>query len=255
MLQNKKIVVVIPTYNAEKTLAMTVAAVPRDIVDEVIVINDASTDTTLAVAESLSGIVLITHPKNTGYGGSQKTGYAEALARGADVIVMVHGDFQYDPALVPDIIAPIVNGTADVCFGSRMHSKKSARAGGMSWWRFVANIALSRFEELVFRLKLSEYHTGYRAYAGSMLRSIPFHLNSSNYVFDSEMIAQIASGGFRMTEIPIPTRYEKDSLSPSFFKSAEYGLMTLMVVANYLLHRAHVRTDARFLISSSGRVL
>jgi glycosyltransferase involved in cell wall biosynthesis len=250
MLQNKKIVIVMPAYNIEKTLELTVSGVPKNVVDEILVINDASQDNTVAIAKKLN-VVLITHQKNIGYGGAQKTGYTEALARAADIIVMLHGDFQYDPTLVPLIIAPLVSGTADACFGSRLHSK-SSNAKGMPWWRFVANIALSRFEEIVFHLGLSEYHTGYRAYTSEVLRSIPFHLNSDNYVFDSEIIAQIASGGFRVAEIPIPIRYEKDSQSPNFLKSTQYGLMTLIVVVKYLLHRLHIKTCAQFVIARRG---
>ncbi len=247
MFHGKKVTVVIPTYNAERTIERTVNAVPRPLVDDVIIINDASPDSTISKAEHLNAL-LITHPKNTGYGGSQKTGYKTALERGAQIIIMVHGDYQYDPALIPEILEPFKNEHVDAVFGSRMQTKGSARAGGMHWWRFAANVALSTLEEWVFGLHLTEYHTGYRAYRSNVLRAIPFALNSNNYVFDTEFIAELALGHFKVAEVAIPTRYEKDSLSPSFLKSVEYGLMSLAVIGKFLLQRAHLGRFKKFAV-------
>lgn len=245
MLNNKKIIIVIPAYNTAKTLPLTLGALPRTVIDEILVIDDGSKDTTAELARQ-AGVTLIKHPENRGYGAAQKTGYQTALEHGADVIVMVHADFQYDPSLVPEIIKPIVAGTADACFGSRMFYKKDARRGGMPWWRFVANIALTLVEDSVLHLGLSEYHTGYRAYSRRVLTTIPFVRNSNNYVFDTEMIAELKLHSFRVTEIPIPTRYSVDSQSPNFRKSVQYGFSTLGVLLKYLLQVTHLKSYPQF---------
>lgn len=248
MINNKKIIIVIPAYNTERTLARTIQAIPRECVDEIIVVNDGSRDATAKIGKDL-GTTVVTHEKNRGYGAAQKTGYREALAHGADVMVMVHSDFQYDPTLVPEIIKPVVTGRADACFGSRMHNKKSARAGGMVWWRFIANIGLTLVEDSVFRLGLSEYHTGYRAYSRKALLRIPFEKNSDNYVFDTEMFAQLSLGKFPVGEIPIPTRYLADSQSPNFRKSVEYGFSTLGVLAKFILQKMHLKRYSEFILN------
>ena len=246
-----KIVAVIPAYNVEKTLDKTLAAIPSGVVDEVIVVNDGSRDETAAIAER-HGVILVNHPVNQGYGAAQKTGYQTALQRGADVAVMLHADFQYDPTLLPGVIQPLIEGKADVCFGSRMSNRRSARAGGMPLWRFVPNIVLSWIEDSVFQLGLSEYHTGYRAYSRPILERIPFVKNSDNYVFDTEMFAQIALAGVRTAEIPIPTRYFKEASSPNFWKSVQYGLSTLSVVIKFILHRHGYITIPRFVVRPAG---
>jgi len=237
MLNNKKIIAVIPAYNTEKTLERTIKAIPAGFVDAIIVVDDGSRDATAEIARR-NGVHLLTHEKNKGYGAAQKTGYKEALKLGADVAVMVHSDFQYDPTLVPEIVKPVVLGEADVCFGSRMHNKGDARKGGMPWWRFAANKALTLVEDSVFKLGLTEYHTGYRAYSRDLLERTPFEKNSDNYVFDTEMFAEISLGKFRVAEIPIPTRYSDDSHSPNFYKSVQYGLMTLDVLRKYLQYKS-----------------
>lgn len=247
MLHEKKIVVFLPAYNTAVPLAMTLKAVPRPPVDEMIVVNDGSRDQSAEVGRSL-GATVIDHPQNCGYGAAQKTGFDESLKRGADIIVMVHSDFQYDPTLVPDIIRDIAEGKADACFGSRMHRKRDAWKGGMHWWRFVANIGLTFVEDLVLQMGLSEYHTGYRAYSRAALERIPYHLNSNNYVFDTEMIAELRAGGFRVTEIPVPTRYSEESSSPTFLKSVRYGFSTLYVLLEYVLHRLRLRRIAKYQI-------
>ncbi len=247
MVNGKKIVVVMPAYNAGKTIAKALAAIPKGMVDDVLVIDDGCQDDSAKIARD-AGAVVIAHEKNKGYGAAQKTGYREALARGADVAVMVHSDFQYDPTLVPEMVKSITLGQADACFGSRMHRKKDARAGGMPWWRFVANIALTLIEECFLHLHLSEYHTGYRAYGRSVLLRIPFDALSNNYVFDTEMLADLAVGKFRVTEIPIPTRYSEDSQSPNFRKSVQYGFSTLAVMGRYALHQLGIKRYPKFFI-------
>ncbi|MDP3963908.1 MAG: glycosyltransferase family 2 protein, partial [bacterium] len=192
------------------------------------------------------GAIVMRHDPNRGYGAAQKTGYKKALEDGADVAVMVHADFQYDPTLIPQMVKPIADGKADVCFGSRMVRKSDAWRAGMPWWRFVANIALTLVEDAVFRLGLSEYHTGYRAYGCKVLESVPFEKNSDNYVFDTEMFAELSLGKFRCAEIAIPTRYLADSQSPSFAKSVEYGFMTLGVMGKFLLHKWGLKRYPQF---------
>ncbi len=248
MLNNRKIVVFLPAYNTARPLAMTLKAIPNPPTDETIVVDDGSKDNTVEVGKSF-GATVISHEKNRGYGAAQKTGFQTALDHGADVIVMVHSDFQYDPTMVREIIAPIVNGTADACFGSRMAIKKNARKGGMPWWRFIANIALTMIEDSVLHLGLSEYHTGYRAYSREVLQSIPWQKNSDNYVFDTEMIAELRLGNFRVSEIAIPTRYAEESSSPNFCKSVRYGFQTLHVLWKYILQRTGMKTYPQFAVT------
>lgn len=242
MLTGKKIAAVIIAYNAEKTLKPTILGIPSGVVDEFIIVDDASTDKTAEVAKDFNAVLLV-HKKNRGYGAAQKTGYREALSRGADVLVMLHGDFQYDPTLLHTLALPLAQGTADACFGSRMQSRKAAWNAGMPWWRFAANVSLSKLENAVFRLGLSEYHTGYRAYNRAFLESMPFESNSDDFVFDTEMFAQVAAGNFRAAEVPIPTIYRKEASSINFRRSVKYGLQTLGVVAKFLLHKNKIRKD------------
>lgn len=247
MINSKKIVVFIPAYNTERTIQKTIDAIPRDAVDEIIVVDDGCKDNTAAIARS-NNVRLLQHSPNRGYGAAQKTGYQAALEMGADVVVMVHSDFQYDPTLVRPMAEKVASGEADVCFGSRMHNPGDARRGGMPWWRFVANKALTVLEDAFFKLGLTEYHTGYRAYGRELLERIPFEHNSDNYVFDTEMFAEINLGRFQVAEIPIPTRYSDDSQSPNFYKSVEYGLMTLQVIWRFLLHKLGVISYPQFMI-------
>ncbi len=249
MLLGKKIAAVIPSYNAGNTLESTIRAIPPDVVDELIVVNDGSSDTTEEVAKKF-GAVILTHNSNRGYGAAQKTGFTEALARGVDIVVLLHADFQYDPSRLPALSLPLAEGKADACFGSRMHSKKSAREGGMPWWRFIANIGLTFVEDSVLHLGLSEYHTGYRAYSRQVLERIPFEKNSNDYVFDTEMFAEIRFGNFRVAEIPIPTRYVKDSQSPNFKQSIVYGFATLGVLLKYIIHRLGLKIYPQFVIET-----
>ena len=248
MLNGKKIIVVMPARNTAKTIGMTINAIPRDCVDEIIVVDDKSSDGTSEIAKKL-GAKVICHETRKYYGGAQKTGYKEALRLGADVIVMVHADFQYDPTLIPQVAKPVAEGRADACFGSRMAVKSDARKGGMPLWRFAANRGLTALEEFVLQLGISEYHTGYRAFSRETLSAIPFIKNSDDYVFDTEILAELSAGNFRVTEVPIPTRYRNDSQSPNFWQSVAYGLRTLGVMLKFLLHKYGLKSYQQFIIN------
>ncbi len=230
-----KVVVVMPAYNAARTLKMTYAELPHDRVDMVILVDDGSTDDTVAVARELN-LKLFLHDRNYGYGANQKTCYREALKAGADIVVMVHPDYQYDPRLLPEIIHPIVEGQAEVVLGSRLKSG-SALSGGMPWWKYVSNRFLTGVENWVFALDLSEYHTGYRAYRRDVLETVNFALNADKFIFDQEIMAQVVEAGFRIAEVPVPTRYFAEASSAGFVPSVRYGLGILWLVARYVAHR------------------
>ncbi len=239
MSEKTKVVVVMPAYNAARTLEATYRGLAQDVVDEVILVDDVSQDETVEVAERL-GLKVVVHVQNRGYGGNQKTCYLEALKSGADVVVMVHPDNQYDSTLVPQMIAPILAGQADIVLGSRLLSG-TALSGGMPLWKFVANRGLTLVENGAFGLRLSEYHTGFRAYSRRLLETVPFLLNSDDFVFDQQIMAQAVSFGFRVQEIPVPTRYFPEASSVNFRRSVRYGLDVLGVVGRYLLHRLGLR--------------
>jgi len=239
-----KVVVVMPAYNAGRTLRLTYEELPKDAVNLVILVDDGSTDATLEVARQL-GLEIFVHNRNYGYGANQKTCYAEALRAGADVVVMVHPDYQYDPRLVPQIIEPIVAGEADVVLGSRLKSG-SALAQGMPWWKYVANRLLTGVENRVFGLSLSEYHTGYRAFRREVLETVNFTANSDGFVFDQEIIAQVVAAGFRIAEIGVPTRYFPEASSASFLASAAYGCRILAALFWFTLNQHGLRRSRRF---------
>jgi len=240
----RKVVVVMPAYNAGRTLRKTYEQLPKDVVNLVILVDDGSTDATLDVAREL-GLQIFVHNRNYGYGANQKTCYAEALRAGAEIVVMVHPDYQYDPTLVPQIIEPIIGNESDLVLGSRL-MRGSALAQGMPRWKYVANRFLTMVENWVFGLSLSEYHTGYRAFSRSVLESVNFTANADSFVFDQEIIAQTVSAGFRIGEIPVPTRYFKEASSASFIASTIYGLRILAVLFWFTLHRHGLRTSRRF---------
>jgi len=232
----KKIVVVMPAYNAAKTLRETYDKIPHNVVDEIILVDDASADETYDRAKDL-GIHAIKHRHNLGYGGNQKTCYSEALERGADVVVMIHPDGQYDPNFLKPIVNPILEGKADIVLGSRMIYRKKALEGGMPLYKFICNIFLTTTENLVLGLNLSEYHTGYRAYSRHFLESVPFMRNSNDFVFDTQVLVQAVNTKMRIAEIPVTTHYFTEASSVSFKNSLIYGLKTLGVLVRYILHR------------------
>ena len=221
MLNDLRIVVVLPAYKAAKTLERTLADIPRDVVDELLLVDDASPDDTVSVAESL-GITTIVHPKNRGYGGNQKTCYTEALRRGADVVVMLHPDYQYTPKLVGAMAWMIASGEYDAVLASRILGK-GALKGGMPYWKYVANRFLTAFENILLGVKLSEYHSGYRAFSRQVLETLPLEENNDDFVFDNEMLAQAVHFGFRLGEISCPTKYFPEASSINFARSVKYG--------------------------------
>src|SRR6266850_3172035 len=233
-----------PAYNAAKTLEATYRGLAMDVVDEVILVDDVSRDDTVDIAERL-GLKVVVHVQNRGYGGNQKTCYIEALRSGADVVVMVHPDNQYDSTLVPHMIEPILAGRADIVLGSRFLSG-TALSGGMPWWKFVANRFLTGAENMVFGLGLSEYHTGFRAYSRRLLETLPFLLHSDDFVFDQEIMVQAVCFGFPVREVPVPTRYFPEASSVNFRRSVEYGLDVLWLLLRYVLHRAHLVRSRQF---------
>lgn len=239
-----RVVVVMPAYNAANTLRLTYHAIPLHRVDSVILVDDGSTDETLAIARELN-LEIFVHTRNLGYGANQKTCYTEALRDGAGIIVMLHPDYQYDPALLPELVAPIETGEADIVLGSRfLHG--SALKQGMPWWKYISNRFLTFAENLVLDLNLSEYHTGYRAYSRRVLEEVPFLLNSDKFVFDQEFLVQAAHLGFRIRETPVPAKYFAEASSAGFFDSAVYGLSILVVLARFLFHRASIFRQKQF---------
>ena len=245
MAKKPKVIIVLPAYNAEKTLQKTVADIPRGVADEIILVDDKSGDQTVEIARRI-GLFVVAHPKNLGYGGNQKTCYTEALAHGADVVVMLHPDYQYDPKMVPELVKPILDGKADAVFGSRM-MKGGALEGGMPLWKHNANILLTALENVVLRTYLTEYHSGFRAYSRRALERVAFQCNSDGFVFDTEIIIQLLVCRFKIEEIPIKTRYFDEASTISFWPSVIYGLGILRTLAKYLLHQTHLRRFRQFL--------
>ena len=246
MLFGKRIIVVLPAYNAELTLRQTYAEIPRAYVDDVLLVDDGSSDRTVEVARSL-GIPTIVHARNLGYGGNQKTCYREALARGADVVVMLHPDYQYSPKLLVPMAALIATGQYDVVLGSRILSD-GALVGGMPRYKYAANRILTLFQNFLLGKKLSEYHTGYRAFSRRVLEELPLLENSDDFVFDNEMLAQIAFFGFSIGEVSCPAKYFPEASSINFRRSVVYGLGVLRTSLRYRLAKwglGHSRVFAR----------
>lgn len=236
MLNEKKIVVVMPAYNAAGTLEKTYREIPHDVVDEVILVDDRSADNTAEVAATLGIRHIIVHEQNTGYGGNQKSCYKAALDLGADVVIMLHPDYQYTPKLAQSMAALLAEGVFDCALGSRILGT-GALQGGMPKYKYVSNRALTAFQNLMMGYKLSEYHTGYRAFTREVLERLPLENNSDNFLFDNQMLAQIIYAGFSIGEVTCPTRYEEGSSSISFSASVEYGIGVLETAVKFRLQR------------------
>lgn len=230
-----KIVVVLPAYFAEKTVKKTYADLPRDLIDEIILVDDASRDRTAQIAKEL-GITVYVHPQNRGYGGNQKTCYDQALKRSPDIVVMVHPDYQYDPKLVGILCEPIVNGRVDVMLGSRIQSRAQALKGGMPFYKYISNRFLTIVENIVLGINLSEFHTGYRAFSSKVLRTVPYHLFSDDFVFDQQILISAHFFGFIISDTPVPCKYFPEASSINFKRSLRYGILTLWTVFSYLMH-------------------
>jgi len=244
MNDKPKVVVVMPAYNAAATLHMTYAELPHEMIDLVILVDDGSKDETTRVAREL-GLELFVHNRNYGYGANQKTCYREALKAGADIVVMVHPDYQYDPTLLPQIIRPIQRGEAEVVLGSRLLGANPVKQG-MPWWKYVANRFLTKLENVVFGLSLSEFHTGYRAFRADALQAVNLEMNSDQFIFDQEIIAQFVNLNLRITEVPVPTRYFPQASSASFLQSSAYGFSILWLLFRYVLHKRGIMRQRKF---------
>jgi glycosyltransferase involved in cell wall biosynthesis len=245
LLRDKQIVVVMPAYNAAQTLALTWRDIPAEWVTSVILVDDASRDETVMVAKALS-LEIIHHHRNVGYGGNQKTCYTAALQRGADVVVMLHPDGQYDPSLLPSIVRPILRGEADMVLGSRFLDPGGARAGGMPLYKYISNRFLTSVESWVLGQAFSELHTGYRAYSRKFLETIPYLRNANDFVFDTQVIAQAIHWQQRIVEVPVATKYFPEASSASLRQSLVYGLKTLVTVGQLALHRRRILRSRLF---------
>ena len=253
MLDGKRIVVVLPAYNAAKTLRRTVEQISRQIADDIILTDDASQDNTFELAREL-GLHTIRHDRNRGYGGNQKTCYTAALERGADIVVMLHPDYQYSPRLLPALAAMITSGEYDVALGSRILGK-GALNGGMPFYKYVSNRGLTLIQNLLLGQKLSEYHTGYRAWSREVLERLPLLRNSDDFVFDNEMLVQATHFGFRIGEVSCPTRYFDEASSINFSRSVTYGLGVLETSVRYRLHHLGLAPYGLLDDSGAGRLL
>ena len=237
-LRSRKVIAVLPAYNAEKTLVATWDDIPKDWVDEIILVDDRSRDRTVEIARGL-GIRTIVHEQNRGYGGNQKTCYREAMASGGEIMVMVHPDHQYDPTIIPHLVQPILDGECDAVFGSRMLGGRPIE-GGMPKWKYFANLFLTMVENATFYIFLSEYHSGFRAYSKRYLQSVNLEANSDDFVFDTEIIAQGVARGMLIREVPIQTRYFPEASQIGFWRSVRYGLGILRTMVLYKLHKKRI---------------
>jgi len=248
----QKIIIVLPAYNAEKTLHRTLAEIPAEYREHVILVDDASTDNTVLLAKR-AGLAVSEHPKNLGYGANQKTCYTRALESGATIVVMLHPDHQYDASIIPQLVEPIVSGCADAVFGSRMLGH-DPMGGGMPWWKYIANVGLTAVANVVFGRYLTEIHSGFRAYSRKYLEAVRFGDNSDGFVFDTEIIAQGMAAGLVFREIPIVTRYFDAASSIAFGRSVIYGSRVLLVLVRYFLHSNQIKRSRQFQPVTDGKV-
>ncbi len=247
----KKVICIMPAYNAASTIEKTMRSIPPGCVQEFILTDDCSKDNTAEIAEKL-GMTVFRHKKNKGYGGNQKTCYDAALERGADCIVMIHPDYQYDGRVTPAAISLLQTGSVDVILGSRIRTRRETLEGGMPVYKYLSNRVLTIFENLVLGQNLGDFHSGFRAYAREVLEKIDYHRNSDDFVFDTEFLAQAVHHGFRIGDIPIPTRYFDEASSINFRRSTKYGLQTVAVMGKFLLQRAGLGHFAIFRPASLG---
>lgn len=245
-VKGKKVIAVLPAYNAETTLERTIDAIPKDVVDEIILVDDNSTDGTAALSRKL-GLVTIVHEKNRGYGGNQKSCYTEALKRGADIVIMIHPDYQYDPRLTPYLAGIIADDVCDMVCGNRIRTRREALGGGMPKWKYFANRLMSIVENVWSGQNLGEWHSGMRAYSRELLEVVPWDKNSDDFVFDQQVLHQVAFLGFRLGDIPVSARYFEEASSINLRRSLVYGFETLGVMFWVMLARLGVYRHRMFL--------
>ena len=251
MFKDQKVIVIMPAYNAEQTLRRTYDEVmDQDYVDQVIVVDDKSQDNTVAVARTLPNTIVHSHEENKGYGANQKTCYRLALEEGGDIVIMVHPDYQYTPKLIPAFAALIGNGLYHCVLGSRILGGY-ARSGGMPMWRYIANRGLTFTENILLKAKLSEFHTGYRAFSRQLLKSLPLEDNSDDFVFDNQMLAQVLWYGYAIAEVSCPTKYFADASSINFYRSVKYGLGCLYTATTYRLAKLQIVNSKLFPVFAS----
>jgi glycosyltransferase involved in cell wall biosynthesis len=241
----RKVIAVLPAYNAEKTLAATLADVPVGCVDEVLLVDDGSQDQTVQVARDM-GLTVIAHPENRGYGGNQKTCYRHALEHRADIVVMIHPDYQYDSRIIPQAVSFIELDICDIVLGNRIRSRQEALKGGMPLYKYLSNRLLTVVENLALGQNLGDFHSGFRVYRREVLERVPFERNSDDFVFDTQFLVQAARLGFRLGDIPVPVRYLPEASSINFQRSVKYGLGTLGVVGLYWLDRLGLGCSSLF---------
>jgi glycosyltransferase involved in cell wall biosynthesis len=239
MLMNNKILVVMPAYNAERTLLKTYEKLPKEFIDEIVLVDDASTDNTVKIANEL-GITVLRHDVNKGYGANQKTCYSYALKTDCDIITMIHPDYQYDPAVLPYAAGFVHLGICDIVIGSRVRSRRETLNGGMPLYKYLANRFLTTFENIFWGQNLGDFHSGFRIYHRKVLEKVNFLHNSDNFVFDTELLAQAIYWRFRLGDVPIPTKYDKDSSSINFPTSVKYGILSSAVLLKYMLTRMKI---------------
>ncbi len=243
--RSHKVIAVLPAYNAAKTLRPTIRDFPPGCVDEILLVDDGSKDDTVKVAREM-GLTVIVHDKNTGYGGNQKTCYKYCLEHGADVVVMIHPDYQYDSRVIPHAVGIVELGICDIVLGNRVRSRAETMKCGMPWWKYVSNRGLTAFENLLLGQNLGEFHSGFRVYRRQVLETIPFERNSDDFVFDTQFLVQAVHFGFRLGDVPVPVRYFDEASQINFRRSTKYGLQTLKTVGQYWLNRIGLRKSTLF---------